>query len=377
MIMPLKEVTKMSLKLEFITFAIKAEMPFTALCRRFNISRKTGYKLLKRYNEEGLTGLTDKSRARKHQTHKTPSSIEEKILAIRKAHPTWGGRMIHNFLLNKGESTVPAKSTITDILNRHGYINNECASKQKKCVRFEHELPNDLWQVDFKGHFPIRTGRCHPLTLLDDHSRFSLGLKACKNERADNVKRHFIEVFEEYGLPWRINFDNGTPWGSMQRSDRLTALSLWLIRLGIKVSFSKIRRPQTNGKIERFHLTLKNELLQFNYFWNIKETQRKFDEWRNEYNLERPHQALGMKPPISRYRMSERLYPQSLPPIIYRDTDVVRVVNKAGTISVKNKKFFVGEALYGLPIGLREEPEATKMAVYFCAQKIACIDPGL
>jgi len=370
--MPLKEVTKMSLKLEFIRFATQADIPFSELCRRFSISRKTGYKLLNRFRLEGITGLEEQSRARKSQPKKTNALIEEKILSIRKRKPTWGGRMIRSYLLNKGEKDIPAKSTITDILHRHGYILDEDSNKRKKLERFEHEVPNDLWQVDFKGHIQIRTGRCHSLTILDDHSRFAIGLRACSNERKDTVKKHFITVFEEYGLPWRINFDNGSPWGTVQRPDHYTEFSLWLIRLGIKVSFSKIRRPQTNGKIERFHLTLKNELLQFNYFWSLKEAQKKFDTWRTEYNLERPHQALDMQPPITRYAISNRRYPHNLPMIEYREADQVRTVNAAGNISFKNKRIFIGEALKGLPVGLREEGDQ-KYNVYFCDQKIACI----
>jgi transposase len=371
--MPLKEVTKMAQKLEFIKFALQADSSFSELCRRFNLSRKTGYKLLNRFKQEGIEGLQDRSRAPKHKPKKTNIIMEEKILSLRKRKPAWGGKMIRNVLLNNGETDVPAHSTITDILHRYGCIHDEDPTKNKNIERFEHEKPNDLWQVDYKGHFPMRTGRCHPLTMLDDHSRFSLGLRACDNERGETVKKHFIDVFEEYGLPWRINFDNGSPWGSVQRADRYTEFSFWLIRLGIKVSFSKIRRPQTNGKIERFHLTLKNELLQFNYFWNLKDAQKKFDVWRTEYNLERPHQALDMKPPITRYAISNRKYLHSLPAIEYRDNDLVRKVNTAGNISIRNKKIFVGEALRGLPVGVREHPEGDKYNIYFCNQKIACI----
>ncbi len=371
--MPLQEVTKMSSKLEFIKLAIQGNAPFSQLCIRFGISRKTGYKLLNRFKADGVSGLEERSRTPGHSPLKTNHYIEVKILVLRKRKPSWGGRMIRSYLLNHGEKNVPAHSTITDILHRHGYIRDEESIKRKKIKRFEHKMPNDLWQIDFKGHFQIRTGRCHPLTILDDHSRFSIGLRACSNERGDTVKQHFIDIFEEYGLPWRINFDNGAPWGTIQRPDRYTALSLWLIRLGIQVSFSKIRRPQTNGKIERFHLTLKKELLAFNYFWNLKDAQKNFDSWREEYNLERPHQALNMQPPITRYAASRRAYPQHLPSIAYRDTDLVRTVNEAGNISVQNQKIFIGEALRGLPVGLRKNIGDREYSVYFCDQKIACL----
>ncbi len=217
----------------------------------------------------------------------------------------------------------------------------------------------------------MRKGRCHPLTLLDDHSRFSLGLRACKDESGETIKPHFQEIFEEYGLPWRMNFDNGSPWGV--KGTRYTKFSIWLMRLGIRVSFSRPRHPQTNGKDERFHRTLKRELLQYHCFKDIKEAQRYFDQWRMEYNLERPHEALEMKAPKSRYRMSERVYPNSLLPIEYRCSDEIRRVDKAGKISYRNKKCLLGQGFAGLEVGIREKGDGC-YDVYFCHQKIHCLD---
>src|SRR5579872_2869740 len=283
-IMPWKEVTKMKSKIEFIRFALEGSQPFSGLCNAFGISRKTGYKLMKRYKEHGMEGLEEKSRQPHTIPKKTDSIIGDKILAVRRRKPSWGGRKIRALLINQGEKNIPATSTITDILRRNGMIVYSPAERSKNLQRFEHEAPNDLWQADFKGHFAMHKGRCHPLTVLDDHSRFSIGLRACDNERGNTVKMHFIELFEEYGLPYRINFDNGSPWASPHiRHYRYTEFSTWLIRLGIRVSFSKIRHPQTNGKDERFHRTLKDELLRYHYFFDTHDAQKHFDPWRVEY----------------------------------------------------------------------------------------------
>jgi len=372
--MPWKEVTKMSSKLEFVRLAQEKNASISELCQRFNISRKTGYKLLNRYKTQSLFGLEEQTRRPHHSPARTPETIEQKIIQARKRKPSWGGRKIRAWLLNQQEKNIPAASTITDILNRHGLIEKRDHKPLSPLQRFEHEAPNDLWQADFKGHFAMRKGRCHALTVLDDHSRYSIGLRACDNERADTVKSHFIELFEAYGLPWRMNFDNGTPWASAHTKHyRYTELSIWLIRLGIKVSFSRLRHPQTNGKDERFHRTLKAELLQYHYFWDLTEAQRAFDQWRNDYNFDRPHEALGMKPPVSRYTISQRKYSSVLPDIEYRTTDIVRKVNKAGNISVNNKKYFISESLQGLPVALREYAEG-QYQVYFCQQKLFGID---
>lgn len=372
--MPWEEVTKMSSKQEFVRFALESMHSFSELCRRFKISRKTGYKLIKRFKEQGELGLIEKSRRPHYSPDKTEKALEEKILSIRKWKPAWGGRKIRAYLLNKNVRQVPAASPITDILRRHNLIQVDELKKLLSPIRFEHEAPNDLWQADFKGHFAMRKGRCHPLTVLDDHSRYSICLQACDNERADTVKAHFIQLFEEYGLPWRINFDNGTPWGTPhQRIYRCTEFSTWLVRLGIRVSFSRVRHPQTNGKEERFHRTLKAELLNYHTFWDLQEAQKYFDSWRADYNFERPHEALNDKPPASRYSISKRKFPHVLPEIEYRKTDIVKRVNSGGIVRYKNKIIFISESLNGMPVALREQSDG-KFDVYFCHQKILNID---
>lgn len=372
-VMPWKEVTKMSSKLEFVKLASSKTAPFSHLCTRFGISRKTGYLLLNRYREEGLSGLEEKSKRPKNSPARTNVQLEEKVIGLRQRKRTWGGRKIRQWLLNQGEQDVPSASTITDILRRQGFISERESRQRKHYIRFEHESPNDLWQMDFKGHFEIGNGRCHPLTILDDHSRFSIGLKACDRETTPNVKNHLIDVFRNYGLPLRMNMDNGSPWATAKGNFRYTALSIWLIRIGVKVSFSRIRHPETNGKDERFHRTLKDELLQFNYFKTCREAQKYFDIWRDEYNCERPHEALNLEVPINRYQISNRPYPEQIPTIEYRERDIVRKVDAAGKIGFKGNSYFLSEALRGEYIALRETSENI-FDVIFCNQKMGTVN---
>jgi len=369
-----KEVTPMKLKEEFVQLAKENSLSFSELCRRFGVSRKTGYKLLSRYQEAGKKGLEEKSRRPIHSPTKTPKRLEEMVIQLRLKKPYWGGRKIKAYLEAQGETQLPSASAISKILKRHGLVSSGDNPVTTAYKRFEHELPNDLWQIDFKGHIAMRQGRCHPLTILDDHSRFSIGLKACANESESIVKQHLIQVLREYGLPWRMNFDNGSPWASTyQRTFKCTSLTLWLMRLGIQISFSRLYHPQTNGKDERFHRTLKLELLQFYTPWNLEEAQHRFDQWRQEYNLERPHEALGMKPPIVRYKPSARRYPEQLPPIEYLDQDTVVTVNAAGNIRFQNKVIFISESFRGQPVAIRHLSEE-HYALYFCNQKVSQFD---
>src|SRR5438034_1804391 len=184
-------------------------------------------------------------------------------------------------LLTLGHTQVPSPSTITSILHRHHLVTNEEALKHKPWIRFEHPQPNDLWQMDFKGDFALGRGRCYPLTVLDDHSRFALGLVACPNQRTETTRTALVSVFRRYGLPWRLAMDNGMPWAAYHHGRTCyTEFSVWLIRLGIRLSFSRPHHPQTQGKAERFHRTLAVELLRDQLWRNQPECQRAFEKWR-------------------------------------------------------------------------------------------------
>ena len=210
------------------------------------------------------------------------------MLEVRAAHPAWGGRKIAAVLKREG-AKAPSASTITEILRRAGALTGPGAGEARAWTRFEHPSPNDLWQMDFKGHFALEQGRCHPLTVLDDHSRYALEIGACGNEQTATVQDRLTAVFRRYGLPWRILADNGPPWGTSGSPQRHTPLTVWLLDLGVAVSHGRPFHPQTQGKDERFHRTLKAEVLDGRSFKRLATAQAAFDAWRQVYNAKRPH----------------------------------------------------------------------------------------
>ena len=362
----------MNLRHEFIELATREGANRRELCRRFGISPKTGYALLARYAVEGEAALQDRSRRPLTSPTQTDATLEAAVLALRREHPAWGGRKISRRLSDLGHQNVPAPSTVTAILHRHHLITPEASEASTPWHRFEHAQPNELWQIDFKGHFETLTSRCHSLTLLDDHSRFNLTLSACARTDTPTVQQHLITVFRRYGLPLRINADNGTPWGCpSQPSNDITALRLWLIRLGVRVSHSRPYHPQTNGKEERFHRTLQAEVLTGRSFTDLAHVQTAFDHWRETYNHERPHEAIGLDTPIRRYRTSERFYPESLPEIEYGPDDQVVTVGWDGKVVFKGRRFRVSNALLKLPLAFRPAPGQEGLYhAYFCHQRI-------
>jgi transposase InsO family protein len=295
------------------------------------------------------------------------------VLRVRKEHPAWGGRKIRARLQHLGWVAVPAASTITGILRRHGLINPEESARHTAWRRFEAEAANDLWQMDFKGHFAADQGRCHPLTVLDDHSRFALGLEACADERGATVKERLTGIFRRYGLPRKMLMDNGSPWGS-DAAHPYTPLTVWLLCLGVKVGHSGPYHPQTLGKDERFHRTLETELLQYCRGQEFGVCQRRFDRWRETYNLERPHEALGLEPPVSRYRVSPRSFPETLPEWDYAPGDQVRRVQAKGWFSFRGREFQVSKAFRGQAVTLRPTLHDGVWEVFFGPHCIARID---
>ena len=251
--MPWKEWSLMLLRREFVELAIQSEANVKQLCDRFGISRKTGYKWLKRYREAKESGLRDRSRRPQHAPERSSVEVEAKVLAVRDANPAWGARKIQTRLEALSGSEVPAGSTIHAILRRHGRVNLSESSKHQPWQRFEREAPNQLWQMDFKGHFALGNGqRCHPLGMVDDHSRFALCLQACRNEQGETVQQQLTVTFRRYGLPEAMLMDNGSPWGS-DPDHPYTPLTVWLLRLGVGVGHGRPWHPQTQGKQERFH----------------------------------------------------------------------------------------------------------------------------
>lgn len=370
--MPWQECSVEMLRYEFVMLAQQEGANIREVCRRFGISPATGYTLLARYRQHGSDGLRDRSRRPLHSPTRTDTAMEEAVCAVRAAHPAWGGRKIRRVLLDQGVAVVPAASTITDILRRHDLLDPRTAMQHRAYQCFEASAANDLWQMDFKGHVALRQGRCHPLTVLDDHSRYSLVLDACGDEQTGTVQARLIAAFQRYGLPWRILADNGSPWGDGGARD--TALTVWLRRLGIAVSHGRAYHPQTQGKEERFHRTLKAEVLAGTTFVDLAAAQRDFDAWRVVYNHERPHEALGLATPGSRYVPSARAYPASLPEIAYGPDDVIRKVHDGGEVFFAGREFRVSKAFRGERVAIRATPTDGTFAVYFMTHRIGQID---
>jgi transposase InsO family protein len=293
--MPWRGITVQDQREDFVRLASSDGANVSELCRRFQISRKTGYKWLQR-QACGL-GLSEGSRRPHHSPSATPAPLQQRVLEVRAKHPAWGARKIAH-VLARDQQLVLAVSTVNSILRRHGLISEAASQASRPWQRFEHEAPNALWQMDFKGHFPVGQTRCHPLTVLDDHSRFAIALQPLSAERFDCVQEQLIATFERYGLPERINADNGSPWGTSRQG--LSALEVWLISLDVKLSHSRPAHPQTNGKDERFHRTLKAEAMGSRSFADWQDVLTTFGRWRHIYNHERPHQALDMQTPAQR-----------------------------------------------------------------------------
>ncbi len=234
---------------------------------------------------------------------------------------------------------------------RNGCIAETDSPKHQPYQRYGAPEPAALWQMDFKGHFPLLDQRCHPLTILDDDSRYSVGSCACSNQRQETVEQLLISTFRRYGMPHRILTDNGGPWGS-SGYDAYSVLAVWLIRLGIALNHYRIYHPQTLGKDKRFHRTLQIELLARRTFLSLDDCRRHFDSRRNFYNFQLPHEALDMVVPASRYEPSPREYPEALPPIEYRAEDIVRKVDHRGDISFRGRRFRIGKSFYCYPLGL-------------------------
>jgi len=371
--MPWKEVVPMSSQLEFVTLASVPGANVSQVCSRFGISRKTGYKWLDRFRLLGAAGIRKHSTRPLHSPSRTPDDVEATVIALRQQHG-WGGRKISARMSHLGLAYVPHHSTVTAILKRHALIDPVESKKRVPFIRFEHPAPNDLWQMDFKGHFALRSGgRCHPLTVLDDHSRFNIVLQACDNEQSATVQERLVIAFQRYGLPQRMLMDNGSPWGDDADSP-YTKLTVWLMSLGIAVSHCRPFHPQTQGKDERFHRTLQYELLRHRLINDNGHAQQLFDPYRHVYNFERPHEALDFAVPASRYSASPRCYPGLLPQIEYAPEDIVRRVQQKGRFNFHNRHYIASKAFCGYPIALRPTVRDGVWDVFFCRFHIGCID---
>lgn len=372
--MPWQEVSTVEKqRREFVALAWPEGANRRELCRRFGISAQTGYKWLSRAGEEG-GNLTDRSRRPHNSPLRSGAAIEACVLAIRDAHPAWGARKIAHCLRRDGIDP-PALSTVHAILSRHGRVIPPAGKPGAAWQRFEKEAPNLMWQMDFKGHMPLaRGGDCHPLTVIDDHSRYALCLRACANEQGNTVQDALTCTFQRYGLPEIILADNGSPWGNGPRRS-WTRLGVWLLKLGIGLSHSRPYHPQTHGKNERFNRTLKAEVFALRRFDDLNEVQIALDRWRGVYNHERPHEALAQDVPARRYRASVRSMPATLPVVQYDSSEIVRIVDRTRSfISFKGRQWLMPKAFRGERLAIRPKVKDGCFAVCFGAHQIAEID---
>lgn len=370
--MPWKEVSVMGERQEFVRLALAEGANRRELCRRFGISADVGYKWLARW-QAGDRELADRSRRPHVSPLQSSAAVETEVLAVRDAHPAWGARKIARVLEDRGQH-APAPSTVHAILKRHERIMPPVGGAPAT-QRFEKEAPNQLWQMDFKGWVRLGDGTpCHPLTMVDDHSRFVPCLAACANQQGVTVRGHLERTFRRYGLPDALFVDNGAPWGEAS-GKRWTRLGVWLLKLGVGLLHSRPYHPQSRGKNERFHRTLKAEIFDFARFSDLAAVQRAFDAWRELYNFERPHAALDLDVPARRYRPSSRPMPEHLPEVIYDEGEVVRTVpSTKAYVSFKGRKWKVPKAFCGERIAIRPLDTDGRYGIFFAALRIAAID---
>ena len=370
--MPWREVSAMDQRREFVSFAMQEGCNRRELCRRFGISPDVGYKWLRRWAANGE--FADRSRRPHASPLQSGAAIEAAVLAVRDAHPAWGARKIERCLERDGLA-APAISTVHAILRRHGRIEPPAGTPGQPYLRFEQPAPNLMWQMDFKGPVRLSGGeRCHPLTIVDDHSRYALCLSACADEQGKTVQQRLEVTFGCYGLPDAVLVDNGSPWGGGP-GERWTALGVWLLKLGVDVLHSRPYHPQTRGKNERFHRTLIAEVFALRVFRTLAEAQLAFDTWRAIYNLDRPHEALGQDVPASRYQPSTRAMPARIPQIEYPEGEIVRTVGTTKAyVSFKGQLWKVPQALRSERVAIRPRSIDGRFGIFFGARQIAAID---
>ena len=354
--MPWKASSVMEERLRFVARLLDGEA-MTDVCRDFGVSRKTGYKIFDRYKEHGLEALTDRSRRPVRYANQLPLPVESLIVRLKGEKPHWGARKIRELLVRRlaGGVRIPARSTVHAVLDRHGLVKRGGGPRHRArgTPLSEGAAPNELWCADFKGEFKLGNGRyCYPLTVTDHASRFLLLCEALESTCEDLALTAFERLFAERGLPGAIRSDNGVPFASPNALFNLSRLSVWWLRLGIAIERIKPGRPQQNGRHERMHLTLKKEATR-PPGQNSLQQQDRFDAFVQEFNTERPHEALAMKCPAELYSPSPRHY-QGLPDLTYPFHDRDILVTACGRICLHRKKINISTVLAGQKLGIKE-----------------------
>ncbi len=356
-------------RVRFVVAATQRARPFSALCAEYEISRPTGYLWWQRYRQQGVRGIAEQSRKPHHSPRRTDAAFERQVVLVRRRYPDWGARKLRVLLAREGLE-LP-RNTIHRILLRHDLVHEE-DRRTPAVQRFERAQPNELWQMDFKGPkgWPQAVG---PLSVLDDHSRYLIALAANGSTRGEPVREQLAEAFQRCGVPEGMLMDHGTPWWSTKSASGRTHLSLWLMRQGIRLHWSGIRHPQTQGKVERFHGSLQRALVRRGI--PRIATQAWLDAYRWEHNHVRPHEALGMRTPATLWRPSPRRYDPHPPRWEYPQGSWVLKVDCKGKIDIKGQKWKVGKALSGEWVQIVRVEQ--RMMVFYCTTLIRELDPGI
>jgi transposase InsO family protein len=367
----------MDQKVLFIADHLRGLYNHTELCKRYGISRKTGYKWLGRYHQYQLDGFEERSR-RPHQSPlSTPYPVRKAIIELRqKGRQPPGAKKIHALLAQRfPDQPLPSKSTIYNILNSEGLVQRR--RRRSRVSPYPQPFapvnePNEVWSTDYKGQFRLGNGQwCYPLTVMDHYSRYLLGCHSFPGITIQATQAHFIRLFREYGLPRRIRSDNGIPFAS-RAAGGLSRLSMWWIRLGILPERIEPGRPQQNGRHERMHRTLKQATARPPASTTAAQ-QRRFVEFQAEYNQERPHEALGQTPPASHYRAAPRQYPEKLPELEYPSYYVIKPVSPSGVVYAHNGQIYVSHLLGGERVGMEEVADGV-WTIHFGPVRLGCID---
>ena len=349
--------------------AAKETKNFSALCREFGITRKTGYKWVERYAENA--DLSDKSRKPFKIANRTPIETEERIVALRRENPGWGAKKLKEVLERQGYA-VPCMKTVNNILKRYGCISAEESLKHQAFTRFEKEHCNEMWQTDFKGEFRMADNNyCYPLNIFDDHSRFSIKIELALST-ANKVIPAFRSAFYEYGMPNSVLSDNGAQFAGFRQG--YTQFEKWLMNHDILPIHGRIKHPQTQGKIERFHRTMQEELLKHTVMKNIYDANIKFQLWREKYNNVRPHEALGMKCPAEVYIPSNRAYSDEISSYEYGGQFHVIKVNSWGYARFDKWQVYLSETMINEHIEFRPNPHGDSFIACYRNFKIAEFD---
>ena len=377
--MPWKEINLMDQRLEFVHRALTETIPFSTLCKEYNISRKTGYKWKQRFLDSGYSGLSNQSTRPNSNPNQLSEDTVIKILQLKFAHPSWGARKIQRiFEKSYPFIDVPSESSIKRIFDKAGLVKKKRVSRVNPSQDLLRQMiqpdnPNDVWTVDFKGWwYSLDKNKCLPLTIRDEKSKFIHDVRLMKNQTTEAVKEVFLDTFKKYGLPKVIRSDNGSPFAAHNSPLGLTRLSAWWMSLGIIPDRINPGCPYQNGGHERMHRDLKMEV-QRQYKANLSFYQNIINEWRNEFNTIRPHEALNYKTPFEVYTPSSLKYRGDVDEILYPFNFESRKVSSSGAIKLKNIEIFITNALAGYQLGL-ELKEHNRLNVWFNKFLIGEID---